>query len=99
MIHLEHKGIKIATLEVVESDQPWHYCEFTPSNNFNDHKKFFEDFQKEYQSHEVEDWDKHFGKLISNGYKLVSGDRKCERFTLLFEGSHVRLRGQFVKTT
>lgn len=96
MIYLEHRGIRIACLDVLESDQPWFYCKFTPSENFNEHEEFFKDFQKEYQSKEIGDFDKHFSKLVSNGYKLVAGSRESVRFTLLFEDHQVRLRAQFV---
>ncbi len=99
MIYLEHKGNRIASFKVFESDQPWHICEFSPLERFSEHEEFFKAFQKEYQSREVGNFDEHFGKLVANNYKLVSGSRESVRFTLLFEEAHVRLRAHFVQNT
>ena len=95
MIYLEHQGSRIATFEVIESDQPWLRCTFTPSIEFREHEKFFKDFQDAYQNKEYEDLDDHFSKLTDRGYRLVSGRRESVRFTLILERQQARLRAHF----
>ena len=99
MIFLEHRGTRIATFDVIESDQPWLHCKFIPSTEFDGHEQFFRELQREYQSREIENFDRHFSKLTERGYRLVSGSKKSVRFTLLFEDRQVRMRAHFVQDT
>ncbi|MBO9492465.1 hypothetical protein J7384_19110 [Endozoicomonas sp. G2_1] len=101
VLKLNHHSTLIAELNIVSVDQPWLNCEFIPNENFVKHSEFFNNFQKQYSSGTVQDFDKFFSQLQSEGYTLKNDDYELIRFIVLWRGSefNVRLRGQRVKNT
>ncbi|MEM5515203.1 hypothetical protein WNY79_20155 [Pseudoalteromonas sp. AS84] len=101
VLKLRFQTTIIAELNIVSSDQPWFYCEFTALKSFSEHRNFFYNFQEEYSSGTVKDWDTFFNRLNIKGYSLRTPDSEIERFILLWGDSEssVRLRGRRVKNT
>ena len=94
MFKLKHKETTLGELEIIGSDQPWFLGSFKPFKEFEEHRKFFTDYQKDYYSSK-EDWDTFFKHPEKAGYSLKSDDSEFTRYILVWEeDDKVRLRGQ-----
>ena len=92
---LKQYGNLIANFKVLETDQPWYICQLDPVREFSKHQEFFNDFESQYKSGQVGDFDTFFRKLPDNGYEMISGLKKSTRFIISFREQQVLVRGSF----